>query len=80
MNLSEIDHLMIEEVNYSLRQNAKPATVNRELAIVSDIFRMAVDYEEIKEKIRAEGSTPCLKIISAPGIYLLKRKIDCLPS
>lgn len=37
----------------------KPATVNRELAILSGIFRMAVDYEEITEN-------PCRKVESLP--------------
>jgi integrase len=37
----------------------KPATVNRELAILSGIFRMAVDYEEITEN-------PCRKVQSLP--------------
>jgi len=37
----------------------KPASVNRELAILSGIFRMAVDYDEITEN-------PCRKVDSLP--------------
>jgi integrase len=37
----------------------KPASVNRELAILSGIFRMAVDYEEIAQN-------PCRKVQSLP--------------
>jgi len=57
----------------------KPGSVNRELAILSGIFRMAVDYEEIP-KIRAGRSKSYRKTISEPGICLLQRKIDCLQS
>jgi hypothetical protein len=37
----------------------KPASVNRELAILSGIFRMDVDYEEIADN-------PCRKVESLP--------------
>ena len=37
----------------------KPATVNRELAILSGIFRMAVDYDEIMDN-------PCRKVQKLP--------------
>ncbi|HKR13970.1 MAG TPA: site-specific integrase, partial [Pyrinomonadaceae bacterium] len=37
----------------------KPASVNRELAILSGVFRMAVDYEEIT-------ANPCAKVDSLP--------------
>jgi len=65
-NLSEIDYQMIEEFKLK-RMNSitrygrprKPATVNRELAILSGIFRMAVDYEEITDN-------PCRKVESLP--------------
>jgi len=37
----------------------KPASVNRELAILSGIFRMAVDYNEITDN-------PCRKVQKLP--------------
>jgi integrase len=65
-NLSEIDYQMIEEFKLKRMKSItrygrprKPATVNRELAILSGIFRMAVDYEEITEN-------PCRKVESLP--------------
>ena len=65
-SLSEIDHQMIEEFKVKRMKSItrygrprKPATVNRELAILSGIFRMAVDYEEITEN-------PCRKVESLP--------------
>jgi integrase len=64
--LSEIDYQMIEEFKVKRMKSItrygrprKPATVNRELAILSGIFRMAVDYEEITEN-------PCRKVDSLP--------------
>jgi hypothetical protein len=54
--LSEIDHQMIEEFKIKRMKSItrygrtrKPASVNRELAILSGIFRMVVDYEEITD-------------------------------
>jgi site-specific recombinase XerD len=65
-NLSEIDYQMIEEFKLKRMKSItrygrprKPATVNRELAILSGIFRMAVDYEEISDN-------PCRKVESLP--------------
>jgi len=85
-SLSEIDHQMIEEFKVKRMESVtrfgrtrKPGSVNRELAILSGIFRMAVDYEEIPQN-------PCRKVqkyrktISEPGICLSPRKIDCLQS
>jgi len=50
-NLSEIDYQTIEEFKLKRMKSItrygrlrKPATVNRELAILFGIFRMAVDY------------------------------------
>lgn len=65
-SLSEIDHQMIEEFKVKRMESItrygrtrKPASVNRELAILSGIFRMAVDYEEITDN-------PCRKVDSLP--------------
>jgi integrase len=65
-NLSEIDYQMIEEFKLKRMKSItrygrprKPATVNRELATLSGIFRMAVDYEEISDN-------PCRKVESLP--------------
>jgi integrase len=64
--LSEIDYQMIAEfkvermksiTRYGRRR--KPASVNRELAILSGIFRMAVDYDLITEN-------PCRKVKKLP--------------
>src|SRR5678815_1583111 len=64
--LSEIDHQMVDEFKVKRMKSItrygrtrKPASVNRELAILSGIFRMAVDYEEIAEN-------PCRKVESLP--------------
>lgn len=64
--MSEIDHQMIEEFKIERMKSItrygrtrKPASVNRELAILSGIFRMAVDYHEIKYN-------PCRKMESLP--------------
>lgn len=64
--MSEIDHQMIEEFKIKRMKSItrygrtrKPASVNRELAILSGIFRMAVDYEEI-------AHNPCRKVESLP--------------
>ena len=61
-SLSEIDHQMIEEFKIKRMKSItrygrprKPASVNRELAILSGIFRMAVDYEEITDKSVQKG-------------------------
>jgi hypothetical protein len=61
-SLSEIDHQMIEEFKIKRMQSItrygrrrKPASVNRELAILSGILRMAVDYDEIPQN-------PCRKV------------------
>ena len=85
-SLSEIDYQMIQEFKVERMKSItrhgrvrKPASVNRELAILSGIFRMAVDYDEITDN-------PCRKVqsyrktISEPGICLSPRKIDCLKS
>ena len=65
-SLSEIDHQMIEEFKIKRMQSItrygrtrKPASVNRELAILSGIFRMAVDYDEIPQN-------PCRKVQLLP--------------
>ena len=65
-NVSEIDHQMIEEFKIERMKSItrygrtrKPASVNRELAILSGIFRMAVDYHEITDN-------PCRKVQSLP--------------
>lgn len=65
-SLNEIDHQMIEEFKVERMKSItryvrtrKPASVNRELAILSGIFRMAVDYEEIAQN-------PCRKVQSLP--------------
>jgi integrase len=65
-SLSEIDQQMIEEFKVkrmkSITRNGRtrrPASVNRELAILSGIFRMAVDYEEIAQN-------PCRRVDSLP--------------
>jgi integrase len=64
--LSEIDYQMIEEFKVERMQSItrhgrmrKPASVNRELAILSGIFRMAVDYDEITDN-------PCRKVQKLP--------------
>jgi integrase len=64
--LSEIDYQMIEEFKIERMKlitrygrTRKPASVNRELAILSRIFRMAVDYDEITEN-------PCRKVETLP--------------
>src|ERR1051325_6494502 len=58
-SLSEIDHQMIEEFKIKRMESItrygrprKPASMNRELAILSGIFRMAVDYDEIPQNPR----------------------------
>jgi integrase len=65
-SLSEIDHQMIEEFKVKRMESVtrfgrtrKPASVNRELAILSGIFRMAVDYDEISQN-------PCRKVQKLP--------------
>src|ERR1044072_3825148 len=65
-NLSEIDYQMIEEFKVERMKSItrhgrkrKPASVNRELAILSGIFRMAVDYDEITDN-------PCRKVQKLP--------------
>jgi site-specific recombinase XerD len=65
-SLSEIDHQMIEKFKIKRMQSItrygrtrKPASVNRELAILSGIFRMAVDYDEIPQN-------PCRKVQLLP--------------
>jgi integrase len=65
-SLSEIDHQMIEEFKVKRMESVtrfgrtrKPGSVNRELAILSGIFRMAVDYEEIPQN-------PCRKVQKLP--------------
>lgn len=65
-SLSEIDHQMIEEFKIKRMQSIirygktrRPASVNRELAILSGIFRMAVDYDEIQRN-------PCRKVQLLP--------------
>jgi integrase len=64
--LNEIDQQLIEEFKVirmkSITRHGRPrrpASVNRELAILSGIFRMAVDYEEISQN-------PCRKVDSLP--------------
>jgi len=64
--LNEIDQQMIEEFKVKRMRSItrygrtrRPASVNRELAILSGIFRMAVDYEEIAQN-------PCRKVNSLP--------------
>jgi len=39
-----------------MAEREKPASVNRELAILSGIFRMAVDYDEIPQNPCREGA------------------------
>jgi integrase len=64
--LNEVDRQMVEEFKIN-RMNSitrygrsrRPASVNRELAILSGIFTMAVDYEEI-------GFNPCRKVEMLP--------------
>jgi integrase len=65
-SLSEIDQQMVEDFKVKRMKSItrygrtrQPASVNRELAILSGIFRMAVDYEEI-------GQNPCRKVDSLP--------------
>jgi integrase len=64
--LNEIDQHMIEDFKVKRMKTTtrygrsrKPASVNRELAILSGIFRMAVDYEEIAQN-------PCRKVEALP--------------
>jgi integrase len=64
--MNEIDHQMIEQFKIermkSITRHGRTrrlASVNRELAILSGVFRMAVDYEEITAK-------PCSKVESLP--------------
>ena len=64
--LNEIDQQMIEDFKVERMKTItrygrqrKPASVNRELAILSGIFSMAVDYEEIAQN-------PCRKIEALP--------------
>jgi len=64
--LDEIDQRMIEDFKVTRMKTItrygrprKPASVNRELAILSGIFTMAVDYEEI-------ARNPCRKVESLP--------------
>ena len=75
-SLSEIDHQMIEEFKIKRMQSItrygrtrKPASVNRELAILSGIFRMAVDYDEIPQN-------PCRKVQSLPENNLRTRHLS----
>ena len=65
-SLSEIDYQMIQEFKVERMKSItrhgrvrKPASVNRELAILSGIFRMAVDYDEITDN-------PCRKVQKLP--------------
>lgn len=65
-SLNEIDQHMIEDFKVKRMKSItrygrtrRPASVNRELAILSGIFRMAVDYEEIVQN-------PCRKVSSLP--------------
>jgi integrase len=64
--LSEIDYQMIQEFKVERMKSItrhgrvrKPASVNRELAILSGIFRIAVDYDEITDN-------PCRKVQKLP--------------
>src|SRR6266850_779052 len=64
--LNEVDQQMIENFKVERMKTItrygrqrRPASVNRELAILSGIFTMAVDYEEI-------GQNPCRKVESLP--------------
>src|SRR6266540_3089418 len=64
--LNEIDQQMVEDFKVKRMKTItrfgrprKPASVNRELAILSGIFAMAVDYEEIPQN-------PCKKVESLP--------------
>jgi integrase len=64
--LNEIDQQMIEEFKVKRMKTItrygrprKPASVNRELAILSGIFTMAVNYEEIAQN-------PCRRVESLP--------------
>lgn len=64
--LNEIDQQMIEDFKVKRMKSItrygrprKPASVNRELAILSGIFTMAVDYEEVAQN-------PCRKVESLP--------------
>jgi len=81
--LNEIDQQMIEDFKVKRMKTItrygrprKPASVNRELAILSGVFTMAVDYEEVAQN-------PCRKVESLPetiserGTYLSTRKVDC---
>lgn len=56
-----IEEFKVERMKSITRygRTRKPASVNRELAILSGIFRMAVDYEEI-------ARNPCRKVQSLP--------------
>src|SRR6266478_5955056 len=64
--LNEIDQQMVEEFKVKRMKTItrygrprKPASVNRELAILSGVFRIAVDYEEVAQN-------PCRKVESLP--------------
>jgi integrase len=64
--LNEIDQQMIEDFKVKRMKTTtrygrprKPASVNRELAILSGVFTMAVDYEEVAQN-------PCRKVESLP--------------
>jgi len=64
--LNEVDQQMIEDFKVKRMKSItrygrqrKPASVNRELAILSGIFTMAVDYEEIAQN-------PCRKVQTLP--------------
>src|SRR5690242_8957409 len=78
-SLSEIDYQMIEEFKVE-RMNSitrhgrtrKPASVNRELAILSGVFRMAVDYDEINRQPVPEGTKATGKQ-SANQTFVLRR-------
>jgi integrase len=65
-SLAEIDQQMIEDFKVKRMKSItrrgglrRPASVNRELAILSGIFRMAVDYDEV-------GQNPCRRVDSLP--------------
>lgn len=86
-SLSEIDYQMIEEFKVERMKSItrhgrtrKPASVNRELAILSGVFRTAVDYDEITDNPLPEGAKAAGKTISEPDICLSRRKTDCLRS
>jgi hypothetical protein len=82
-SLSEIDYQMIEEFKIKRMQSItrygrtrKPASVNRELAILSGIFRMAVVTTRY-HRIRAGRCNRCRKTISEQGICPSRKNIGC---